>query len=113
MSVDSAQHRGVDVPALQRFFDRHVAECGGPLRLSLMHGGRSNLTYAVTDGNRRWVLRRPPLGTLTPTAHDMSREYRVVAALGSTGVPAPRAVLYCADTDVIGAPLAGADPAVP
>jgi aminoglycoside phosphotransferase (APT) family kinase protein len=105
MSIDSAQHRGVDVPALQRFFDRHVAECRGPLRLGLMHGGRSNLTYAVTDGHSRWVLRRPPLGTLTPTAHDMSREYRVVAALGSTGVPVPRAVLYCADTDVIGAPF--------
>lgn len=102
MTVDNAQHYGVDVHALQRFLQRQVSDCGGPIQVSLMHGGRSNLTYAVTDGTSRWVLRRPPLGVLTPTAHDMGREFRVVAALGATGVPVPRAVAYCEDTDVIG-----------
>jgi len=95
----------VDIPALQRFFADHVAECRGPLRLHLIAGGRSNLTYEVTDGQSRWVLRRPPLGTLTPTAHDMGREHRVVAALGASGVPVARSVSYCADADVIGAPF--------
>ena len=95
----------VDIPALQRFFADHVAECRGPLRLRLIAGGRSNLTYEVTDGHSRWVLRRPPLGTLTPTAHDMGREHRVVAALGASGVPVARSVSYCADAGVIGAPF--------
>ena len=105
MSIDSAALPGVDVPALQRYFEEHVPECQGPLRLSLITGGKSNLTYRVTDGRSRWVLRRPPLGTLTPTAHDMGREHRVVAALGAGGVPVARAVSYCADPEVIGAPF--------
>ena len=95
----------VDVPALQRYFEEQVAECRGPLRLELIAGGRSNLTYRVTDGHSHWVLRRPPLGPLTPTAHDMGREHRVVAALGAGGVPVARAVSYCADPGVIGAPF--------
>src|SRR5262245_57882569 len=95
----------VDVAALQRYFAAHVPESQGPLRLRLIAGGKSNLTYEVTDGHGRWVLRRPPLGTLTPTAHDMGREHRVVTALGRGGIPVPRAVSYCADPAVIGAPF--------
>ena len=60
----------------------------GDLHASLLSGGRSNLTYALTDGERRWVLRRPPLGHVLATAHDMRREYRVMRALASTPVPA-------------------------
>ncbi|MER5177336.1 phosphotransferase family protein [Streptomyces sp. NPDC002896] len=100
---------GVDVPALQDYFERNVPACAGPLTVRLMHGGRSNLTYEVTDGTHRWVLRRPPLGVLTPTAHDMDREYRVVASLGDTGVPVARAVLSCTDPEVIGAPFCVVD----
>jgi aminoglycoside phosphotransferase (APT) family kinase protein len=68
-------------------------------------GGRSNLTYAVTDGTQRWVLRRPPLGHVLPTAHDMVREHKVLAALSAAGFPAPKPVLLCTDTEVIGAPF--------
>ena len=68
-------------------------------------GGRSNLTYAVTDGQDRWVLRRPPLGHVLPTAHDMVREHRVLDALSKAGFPAPRPVLLCTDPAVIGAPF--------
>ncbi|MGW1025377.1 phosphotransferase family protein [Streptomyces sp. NPDC002577] len=100
---------GVDVPALQDHFERNVPGYEGPLTVRLMHGGRSNLTYEVTDGTHRWVLRRPPLGVLTPTAHDMDREYRVVASLGGTGVPVARAVLSCTDPEVIGAPFCVVD----
>ncbi|MDX2910207.1 phosphotransferase family protein [Streptomyces griseiscabiei] len=96
---------GVDLPALRRFVEREVPGCSGPLDVRPLFGGRSNLTYLVTDGTHRWVLRRPPLGTLTPTAHDMDREYRVMAALAGTGVPVPRTVLSCADASVIGAPF--------
>ncbi|MFJ9179243.1 phosphotransferase family protein [Streptomyces sp. NPDC102360] len=100
---------GIDVPSLRRYFERHVPECAGPLDIELLHGGRSNLTYRVSDGTHRWVLRRPPLGVLTPTAHDMDREYRVVAALGGTGVPVAGAVLSCREPDVIGAPFCVVD----
>ncbi|MEV7732957.1 phosphotransferase family protein [Streptomyces sp. NPDC088921] len=109
MTASEAAVIGVDVPALQRYFDHHVPDCTGPLRIRLLQGGRSNLTYEVTDGTHRWVLRRPPLGVLTPTAHDMDREYRVVAALAGTGVPVARAVLSCRDPEVIGAPFCVVD----
>ncbi|MFE6806585.1 phosphotransferase family protein [Streptomyces sp. NPDC057681] len=109
MTASEAAVVGVDVSALQRYFERHVPQCAGPLGIELLHGGRSNLTYRVTDRTHRWVLRRPPLGVLTPTAHDMDREYRVVAALGGTGVPVAGAVLSCTDPGVIGAPFCVVD----
>jgi aminoglycoside phosphotransferase (APT) family kinase protein len=77
----------------------------GPLHASLLAGGRSNLTYALTDGTRRWVLRRPPLGHVLATAHDMRREYRVMRALAPTPVPVPGMVLEHPHPDVLGAPF--------
>ncbi|MGW4527557.1 phosphotransferase family protein [Amycolatopsis sp. NPDC004378] len=94
----------LDLPALQRYFARLVPEAG-ELTATLIHGGRSNLTYRLTDGDRSWVLRRPPLGGLTPSAHDVAREYRVVAALSGTGVPVPAAVALEESTDVLGFPF--------
>ena len=78
---------------------------GRPVRrlsARLLAGGRSNLTYALSDGERNWVLRRPPLGHVLETAHDMRREYRVISALRHTDVPVPDAIVYCDDPDVIG-----------
>ncbi|MET8852721.1 phosphotransferase family protein [Amycolatopsis sp. NPDC004625] len=95
----------MNADALRRFFEREVPGFGGELSVELIHGGRSNLTYAVTDGTHRWVLRRPPPGPLTPTAHDVGREFRVMAALGPTGVPVPRTVVSCADPSVLGTPF--------
>ena len=71
----------------------------------MISGGRSNLTYAIGDDTSEWVLRRPPLGHVLPTAHDMVREHRVLEALSKAGFPAPRPLLLCTDTDVIGAPF--------
>jgi aminoglycoside phosphotransferase (APT) family kinase protein len=68
-------------------------------------GGRSNLTFLVQDDSSKWVLRRPPLHGLTPSAHDMAREYRVVAALVDTQVPVARVVALCNDDSVLGAPF--------
>ena len=68
----------------------------------LISGGKSNLTYLVTAGDRELVLRRPPLGHVLPTAHDMQREYKVISALGPTGVPVPDAVHLCTDPDILG-----------
>ncbi|GAA1799161.1 phosphotransferase family protein [Luedemannella flava] len=76
-----------------------------PLTGEVIAGGRSNLTYAVTDGEHRWVLRRPPLGHVLATAHDMGREFRVMAALAPTGFPVPPMVHLCLDDTVLGAPF--------
>jgi aminoglycoside phosphotransferase (APT) family kinase protein len=76
----------------------------GPLAAQLVAGGRSNLTYLLTDGRDRWVLRRPPLGHVLETAHDMGREHRLLTALSPTDVPVPRPLLL-AGPEVIGAPF--------
>jgi aminoglycoside phosphotransferase (APT) family kinase protein len=97
---------GLDLEALRRWLDaEHPGFAQGPLSGELIAGGRSNLTYTVTDGARTWVLRRPPLGHVLATAHDMGREFRVISALAPTPVPVPRTHLLCADTGVIGAPF--------
>ena len=96
---------GLDLDAL----DRHLRTVGipreGALHAELVSGGRSNLTFLVADDASKWVLRRPPLHGLTPSAHDMAREYRVVAALADTDVPVARAVTMRNDDSVLGAPF--------
>ncbi|QEV17242.1 phosphotransferase family protein [Streptomyces alboniger] len=92
MSPD--QPPGLDLDQLRGHLDRErPGLVGGPLTARLIEGGRSNLTYAVTDGIARWVVRRPPLGHVLATAHDMKREYRVIEALHPTNVPVPAPVL--------------------
>ena len=78
-----------------------------PLSISVITGGASNLTYMVTAATgSRVVLRRPPLNSVLTGAHDVAREYRIIAALRSdTVVPVPSAIALCTDTDVIGAPF--------
>jgi aminoglycoside phosphotransferase (APT) family kinase protein len=96
---------GLDLEAL----DRHLQSVGiarkGELRAELISGGRSNLTFLISDDASKWVLRRPPLHGLTPSAHDMAREYKVVAALVDTPVPVARAVTMRNDDSVLGAPF--------
>jgi aminoglycoside phosphotransferase (APT) family kinase protein len=97
---------GLDLERFAAWFDGTCpGEIGGPLRGRLISGGRSNLTYEVSDGTRNWVVRRPPLGHVLATAHDMGREYRVISALRETSVPVPLAYALCADPDVLGAPF--------
>lgn len=97
---------GLDLDSLEAYFRREVPGFAGLASAELIHGGRSNLTYLLSTGDEQWVLRRPPLGGLTPSAHDMGREYRVVDALQNTGVPVARTVSLCEDIEVIGAPFA-------
>lgn len=78
---------------------------GDHLQTRLIAGGRSNPTYELTDGQRYWILRRPPVGHVLPTAHDMGREYRAMTALFGSAVPVPRTVGLCQDTTVLGAPF--------
>jgi aminoglycoside phosphotransferase (APT) family kinase protein len=77
----------------------------GPLTATVISGGRSNLTYLVSAGTERVVVRRPPLGHVLPSAHDMAREYRVIGALSKVGFPVPEPLLLCPDAEVIGAPF--------
>ncbi|MFJ7268480.1 phosphotransferase family protein [Streptomyces sp. NPDC099050] len=98
--------RGLDLERLRGHLDRALPGlAAGPLTGRLIEGGRSNLTYEVGDGSSRWVVRRPPLGHVLATAHDMRREHRVIAALHGTAVPVPEPLLLCEDEAVLGAPF--------
>jgi aminoglycoside phosphotransferase (APT) family kinase protein len=98
--------RGIDPENVSAWFVDNVPGVELPLRFVLVAGGRSNLTYAVTDAaGKRYVLRRPPTGHLLPTAHDMGREHRIISAMGPAGVPAPPALGLCTDESVNGAPF--------
>jgi aminoglycoside phosphotransferase (APT) family kinase protein len=97
---------GVDLARVSAYLaDAAPGLVGGPLRAEVIAGGKSNLTYLVSDGTGEWVLRRPPLGHVLATAHDMAREHRVITALGPTDVPVPRTYALCEDPGVIGAPF--------
>ena len=96
--------KGLDLEALRTWLDAEApGELPGALSASLITGGKSNLTYAVTNGERDVIVRRPPLGHVLATAHDMGREHRVMAALAGTAVPVPRMIAECTDESVIGA----------
>ncbi|MEV6072239.1 phosphotransferase family protein [Nocardia sp. NPDC052001] len=97
---------GLDLDRLADWLATHRPDLAkGPLQGHLIAGGKSNLTYAITDGTTSFVLRRPPLGHVLATAHDMTREHRVISALAETDVPVPDTYALCEDTDIIGAPF--------
>jgi aminoglycoside phosphotransferase (APT) family kinase protein len=96
----------IDQASLEAWFAREVDGTEPPLDFERISGGRSNLTYGVTDSaGRRWALRRPPLGKRLASAHDMGREHRIISALAPTPVPVAPAVALCEDESVIGAPF--------
>lgn len=91
---------GIDVENVTRWFEDHT-EITKPLQFKLIAGGRSNMTFTVTDAaGRQFVLRRPPLGPLLPSAHDVAREHRLMDALQDSAVPVPRLVGVCQDESV-------------
>lgn len=97
---------GLRLTALVEWMTSAAIGAGGPLRAELLAGGRSNVSYRIIDSaGHDWVLRRPPLGHVLPTAHDMAREYRVLSGLISVGFPTPHVVALCEDDSVIGAPF--------
>jgi aminoglycoside phosphotransferase (APT) family kinase protein len=100
------QVKGIDGPAVTAWFEEHVEGAVGPLEFTLIAGGHSNLTFGVTDARgARYVLRRPPLGQVLATAHDMGREHKIISALGPTEVPVAPALGLCTDEAVNGAPF--------
>lgn len=96
----------LNTDALQEWLGQHVPEMSGEgLQLLQFRKGHSNLTYLLVNGERRLVLRRAPHGVGAGSAHDMSREYRILSGLHRAYPPAPRAVAFCDDAQVIGAPF--------
>ena len=97
---------GINEVNVGRWLNDNIDGFTSPYSYSLIAGGRSNLTYKVTDSaGRHVVLRRPPLGHVLATAHDMAREHRIVSAIGSSSVPVPRTLGICTDLSVNDAPF--------
>ena len=95
------QHR-FDEAALQRYMAKHVEGFTGRLSVQQFRGGQSNPSYLLSAGDRRYVLRRKPPGTLLPSAHAVDREYRIISALQDSGVPVPRTYALSDDPSVVG-----------
>ena len=97
---------GIDITRVPEWLERNVPGARAPFSFRLIAGGRSNLTFEVLDaGGRRLVLRRPPLGQVLESAHDMGREHRIISALHGTAVPVPSTVAFCEDAAVNDAPF--------
>ena len=106
MAPEANHVQGIDVAKVSRWLADNVAGARAPFNFQLIAGGRSNLTFLVTDDNGiRYVLRRPPLGHVLATAHDMAREHRIISAVGQTNVPVPATLGLCTDETVNGAPF--------
>jgi len=98
--------QGIDEAKVEAWLNANIEGAQGPYTYDLIAGGRSNITFRVTDANgMQMVLRRPPLGHVLATAHDMAREHRIISAVGKTGVPVPRTLGVCTDVEVNGAPF--------
>ena len=90
----------LEVPRIESWFAAHAGPVELPLAFEQIAGGRSNLTFAVSDAaGRRWALRRPPLGKRLASAHDMGREFRIISALADTAVPVAPTVGLAEDAD--------------
>ena len=100
--VEVREAHRFDVQALDRYLAQHLPGYAGTPEIKQFEGGQSNPTFLMTSGDRRYVLRKKPPGTLLPTAHMIEREYRVYRALEDTDVPVPKAHLLCEDASIIG-----------
>ncbi len=96
---------GFDLERVAGYLRGRLTGAGGPLRAEQFGGGKANLTYLLKFPDSEYVLRRPPMGPVAPSAHDMSREYRVLSKLWRAFPLAPRAYLFCDDPEVLGAPF--------
>jgi aminoglycoside phosphotransferase (APT) family kinase protein len=97
---------GIDAAAVSAWLVANVPGAVGPFDFERIGGGRSNLTFAVTGADGyRFVLRRPPLHHVLATAHDMTREYRAISAVGPAGIPVAEALALCTDEEVNGSPF--------
>src|SRR5580658_5677375 len=95
----------LNVAALEPYLRHHFPNEAGALEVRQFPAGHSNLTYSLHLSAKELVLRRPPFGSKVKSAHDMSREFRVLSKLHAVYSPAPEVLLYCDDGSIIGAPF--------
>lgn len=101
-----SQIPGIEVAAVTAWLEHSVPGAHGPFTFDAIAGGHSNLTFRVTGSDQvRYVLRRPPLGQVLASAHDMGREHRLMSALQGSAVPVPPTLGFCDDISVNGAPF--------
>lgn len=100
--IDPRPGEAIDTARLEPYLRERLPDARGPFSLSQFGGGHANLTYQLRFGEREYVLRRPPLGPVAPSAHDMKREHRVLATLPDVFALAPRSYLYCGDAAIVG-----------
>ncbi len=97
---------GINAESVGAWLESNVDGATGPFTYDLITGGHSNITFKVTDSNgTEMVLRRPPLGAVLATAHDMGREHKIISAVGKSSVPVPRTLGMCTDESVNEAPF--------
>ena len=98
--------QGIKEPNVERWLKENVEGVSAPFSYELIAGGHSNLTYGVTDSEgKKVVLRRPPLGHVLESAHDMAREHKIISALYGKGVPVAETLGLCSDPEVNEAPF--------
>lgn len=106
MGSETGTVEGIDLDNVTAWLVERIDGLTAPLDFSLIAGGHSNLTYKFVDRNgAAYVLRRPPLGHILESAHDMAREHRIVSAVNQTNVPVPSTHGLCEDPDVNGLPF--------
>lgn len=104
--MTSASPEGLDLDRVTPWLiDRGLLDAGLPVNAERLSGGLSNVTYLVHQGERQFVVRRPPLGHVMPTAHDMAREYAVLGGVTRGGFRAPTPLALCEDAEINGAPF--------
>lgn len=98
--------RGIDSGPVTEWLEANIDGAVGPFEFAFITGGHSNLTYRVTAADGQvFVLRRPPLGAVIASAHDMGREHRIISGVAQSSVPVPDALGLCTDDEVNGAPF--------
>ncbi|MCA9875092.1 MAG: phosphotransferase, partial [Anaerolineales bacterium] len=101
-TIEVRQDERFDETKLAAYLHGRLPGSNQPLTVRQFGGGAANLTYLLDYGTHQYVLRRPPLGPVAQSAHDMAREYKVLSVLYKAFPYAPQAFLYCDDTAVIG-----------
>ena len=94
-----------DEKALADYLRANIKGFSGKLKVGQFHYGESNPTFLLSDGGKKYVLRKKPPGKLLPSAHAVDREYRIIKTLGKAGIPVAEALLLCMDDSIIGTPF--------
>jgi aminoglycoside phosphotransferase (APT) family kinase protein len=101
-AADARKGEELDGERLRSYLASHLEAGANEITILQFPAGSSNLTYLISVDGREYVLRRPPFGNTVKSAHDMHREHKVLSKLSAVYPPAPKPILFCDDTSVIG-----------